>query len=650
MKKKIRNHYLLLISLALLFCACNKNEEMDNLVCFQTGGCVSVHFSHLDNEVEQTINVVNRSLEASVTQINLFSQEELAAYNKRNATDYQLMPSNTYQLGETNVAFSKGENAKETTIKMYPGKLFDVVRKDSEKREYAIPLKLSNQSVPNDNSIAIYVIDMDYPELRIEEGKDIRLMKKETDISLKIRTYQDDKIVSNQDNIDLNLALPDNAGEWLRMYNDTSDVKYQLLPVGAYELGKVTGIKGEDKCDVSVKIKRTLSSGSPLEYGRFILPVKLAGEDKNTALNHDVCVLKVNNPNSYDDVLREYDDGENIIFRVKIMIDKEGLELMDNDMEFFRNGLANRWDEVNKRFNGLDKKGILKRNYIFVPDLEDIIVTDDMGDNYWNAPTIYADRIDVEKFQLVVSYDCVQEASSGGGGGGIPISHIRMPYYGRTRQEILNYWDVTSRTALHVESLVHEIGHFRGLIDTYWCELSASDNLITHQGFWAEKGNMMGACYEPLETAIWSDYEMYVINAAGCKNVDIHAMMAKYFPDDVEITVTENGQPIEGCTLNFYPKDYGNSKVEKMSQSYTLNGSKITLNAKVPLFWPYQSWYEEFPHTYNRLLLAEAISTKTGKKGYIFIPVYEVHKQGLLDKAENKIIGRSVYKATININ
>ena len=101
--------------------------------------------------------------------------------------------------------------------------------------------------------------------------------------------------------------------------------------------------------------------------------------------------------------------------------------------------------------------------------------------------------------------------------------------------------------------------------------------------------------------------------------------------------------------MNFYPKDYTGSKIEKVSQTYTQNGNKITLNAKVPLFWPWQIWYESSPHAFNRLLLAEAVSQRTGKKGYIFIPVYEVHKQGLKDKSENPITEPSVFKATIDI-
>ena len=221
-----------------------------------------------------------------------------------------------------------------------------------------------------------------------------------------------------------------------------------------------------------------------------------------------------------------------------------------------------------------------------------------------------------------------------------------MTCYSQNKDDIRKHVGIEG---LSDESIVHELGHFRGLIDTYWCELRASNNQITHKGFQPERGNMMGACYEPLEEIEWSEYEMYVINATECKNVSIHGKVAEYFPDDVEFTVTENGEPVEGFTLKIYSKDYQDSQIKDVRKSYTESGSKITLNAKYPLFWPSQYWYENYHWTYHRLLLVEAISKKTGKKGYIFIPVYEVHKQGLIDKFVNPITGRSVFKATIDI-
>ena len=563
------------------------------------------------------------------------------------------MPEVTYELSATSLSFPGDAKSKEVSIKIHPRLLFDIVRRDTEDNTYTIPLKLSDQPVSNSSSTAIYIMNMSYPRVCLQKEASIRLLKEESEVALEAYTYEKQgspKLIPNQGDVDLELMVPEKVEEWLKLYNDTSSTKYQLLPVGAYEFSKVTGTEGENQCNASVKIKRTLTSGSPLGYGNFILPLKIVGADEYVVPSHDISVVKVVNSNNYDDVGREYDDGKNIIFHVKLAIDREGLEMMNNDIEFFRNSLAIQWDEINRRFKGLDKKGILKRNYIFVPDLEDIIIFEHEAGSNWDVAYNYADRIDSKKFQLAVSYDGIKQEGEGGGGygGKTPegVNHIMVTCYSKNSDELRHMHSLASLTD---ESVVHELGHFRGLIDTYWCDLSASDNLINGQKFQPERGNMMGACYEPLEMIEWSEYEMFVINATGAKNCSIYDTMAKYFPDDVEITVTENGKPAQGFTLNFYPKDYTGSKIEKVSQSYTQNGSRITLNAKVPLFWPWQEWYENYPHTFNRLLLAEAISQETGKKGYIFIPVYEVHKQGLKDKFEKPITGRSVFKTTINI-
>ena len=100
----------------------------------------------------------------------------------------------------------------------------------------------------------------------------------------------------------------------------------------------------------------------------------------------------------------EYDDGTNCAFNVKIAIDKEGWEM--RDAEFFKNRLKTEWDAINERFNKLDKQGALKRNYVFIPDLEDIIIyengKDDKGNNiskHWDVPVDHADKIDFNKFQ-----------------------------------------------------------------------------------------------------------------------------------------------------------------------------------------------------------------------------------------------------------
>lgn len=648
--------YFLLSTVVAFSSACNDdNEEAGNLACFQESGYVAAEFSYQDEIFEQTMTVLNRGMGTFNTQITPYTQAEIATYNQKNGTNYHVMPEGTYKLSETNLSFTDSEKAKDIQVTMYPKKLFEVIRKDTESKQYALPLKVGSQS----NFGAIYVVNMDYPVLKLsEEEITLRMVNEEEEISITACTYEEQEAtasIPNKGGVNLDLTILNNAEEWLEQYNACHSTEYRLLPLKAYQLGKMTGAKGEEKCTASIKVKRTLSSGESLEYGHFILPVQLAGTDEHVALKHDTCIVKVVNTNDYDDIGVEYDDGTNIIFHVKLAIDKEAFEMNNSNMELFRHKLAKQWDEINVRFNGLDKKGILRRNYIFVPDLKDIIVYEHKNNNsHWDVPKDYADRIAPQKYQCLVSYDCVIQEDEVGRGGGYGhtdygMGNILVIHPGKENVgKFIDHFE--DKTKNGTSSITHELGHFRGLIDTYWCELSASDNQVTGERFRPERGNMMGACYEPLENIEWSVYEMYVINATLATKCDIYKTVADYFPDKFELSVTEDGKPIEGFQLNVYRKPYSGNVIKKDDvMKHSSNGSSITLDAKVPLFWPHQGWFENYPHTFNRLILIEVISNKTGKKATKIIPVYDVHKQGLIDKSENPIIGNSVFKTTIDI-
>lgn len=49
-------------------------------------------------------------------------------------------------------------------------------------------------------------------------------------------------------------------------------------------------------------------------------------------------------PGNSNDVNKiEYDDGEQLIFNVKIAIDKEGLDFKNGDLEWFKENLKKQW-------------------------------------------------------------------------------------------------------------------------------------------------------------------------------------------------------------------------------------------------------------------------------------------------------------------
>ena len=640
----------LFIAVVAFASACNNdNEEAGNLACFRESGYIAAEFSYQDDNFEQTMTVLNRGMGTFNTQITPYTQAEMATYNQKNGTSYHVMPEGTYKLSETNLSFADNEKAKDILVTMYPNKLFEVIRKDTESKQYALPLKVGKRS----NSGAIYVVNMDYPVLKLsEEEITLRMVNEEEERSISACTYEEQEAtepIPNKGNISLNLTISNNAEEWVEKYNAEHNTEYQLLPSTAYKSGKMTGVNGEKKCTASITVNRTLLSGEPLEYGNFILPIQLTGTDEHVAVNHDIHIIKVINTNEYNDVEREYNDGKNCIFHVKIAIDKPGYEMSGRDMRYFQEKIAIQWEAITERFNALDKNGLLKRNYIFVPDVKDIIVYDENNLNRKDNP-----RIPYDKFQLIVCYDFYKDDNINIGGGSYSgdmsagIDLIGMGAYCKDAEEfdrVLN-----PETSGFEEALAHELGHFRGLLDTYLCDLSSSNNKINGQSFTAEWGNMMGAYNRPIGEVWWSDYEAYVINVTGAKHCAGSATVAEYFPENMEVIVTEQGKPCDDFTLKFYPKN-GSGIIESVKDKFEGTGGVIQIDAK-KLFWKFDGGWNERPYAgfFYKLFLVEAINKKTGKKAYKMLPYYDVHKQGLIDKSEKPIDGESTFKYSINID
>ena len=348
----------------------------------------------------------------------------------------------------------------------------------------------------------------------------------------------------------------------------------------------------------------------------------------------------------------EYDDGTNCAFNVKIAIDKEGWEM--RDAEFFKNRLKTEWDAINERFNKLDKQGALKRNYVFIPDLEDIIIyengKDDKGNNiskHWDVPVDHADKIDFNKFQCLVVYDFViQDFEVGKGGGcgddGKGMSNILVINPNEENvDKLYDHFDETK--AKTIASITHELGHFRGIWDLYVVNFNGKNNPINGKGFRAPDGIMNDNTYGTLEECYWNEYELLCLNANLSKKEYRlwDSCMWEYFTDLIEVSVTEDNKPVDGFKLNFYK--YESGKINPVVHIAMDNEGSIIRKEARDLFWHGSAKWQ-----YYSMFLLEAVNANTGHKGYAFLPYYEPHMQGLKDKCETPINGKSIYKMTID--
>ncbi len=382
------------------------------------------------------------------------------------------------------------------------------------------------------------------------------------------------------------------------------------------------------------------------------------GEDENDVPKKETPEIPTDTDEiDYSKVKIEYDDGKNIIFHVKLAIDKEGLEMRNGDLEYFKVRLKAQWQQINERFNGLDKKKALKRNYIFVPDLDDILVYEyENSNSHWTVPEkFYAQRkLDLTKYQCMVVYDFVVQEGEGGGGFGDYDGMGNILVINAGTSNIGKFYDHFSTSANTAAAITHELGHFRGNVDIYTHVVSKSNNPISNEAFTPTAGNMNNP-YPALENCAWSDYEIQVINLTGAKKEFriIYKCMNNYFADNIEVTITEKGQDVSGYTLNFYKVKRENgtcSVTSDISLTQSADGNTARVDA-YNLFWTgYDYNYrEKYPWTYQDLFLMEVINRKTGNKAYKFITNYEVHSQGIKDKGEDKISGKSIYRIAIDI-
>ena len=199
-------------------------------------------------------------------------------------------------------------------------------------------------------------------------------------------------------------------------------------------------------------------------------------------------------------------------------------------------------------------------------------------------------------------------------------------------------------------SITHELGHFRGAIDTYTHSVNAADNPVSHTAFTPAYGNMNNP-YGPTEdeSSLWNDYEIKVLNAVGAKKEFrlIYTTMRDYFADQIKINAVRNRKLLqEGMTINFYNAT-GHKVDPNVLADRTVRSSDASASVDAyKLFWYNDK--ELYPWTYYDMFLVEVL-TEDNRKGYAWLPNYFVHEQGLTDKADPNHTGLSIYELNVEI-
>lgn len=360
-----------------------------------------------------------------------------------------------------------------------------------------------------------------------------------------------------------------------------------------------------------------------------------------------------------------YDDGKTLKFNVKIAVDREGLEYNGHDVAWVKENMKKQWEEINQRFKDLDKDNKLERTYEFIPDLDDIVLYSKGDCDHWNVPNWLDEqgKLDKEKYHCMVTYDFFAEPGEGGGGCGgyehmANILVIHALSDGDPSE--YKYTDHFTRESRGVSSIVHELGHFRGNIDTYTHSVSKSQNKVCPDSAFTPIYGNMNTPYDDLDRpegcrSYWNPYELKVLNAtkASTEKQIIYITMRDYFADGIKIVPVEEDYktPVtSGYTVKFYDASGHQVKTEVIKEFENQEGGPLEIDA-YDLFWKNDRY--TYPWTYYDMFFVEVdVESGSGhnvRKGYRFMPNYHVHEKGLDDKRNPDFEGRSIFTLKVPV-
>ncbi|WP_339735051.1 hypothetical protein [uncultured Sunxiuqinia sp.] len=377
-----------------------------------------------------------------------------------------------------------------------------------------------------------------------------------------------------------------------------------------------------------IRTKKKIAVSGQLEerlvFFLFILLI-MGGCSSSSPSDNDILVSKDTR------YLPDYDNGDTIYINVKIAIDERGWNSKTPD--YFKTELTKQWQQINARFNNSDRKKLLKRTYVFQPDVNDIIVYS--GCSYWGengANEKVIKQMDTTFFKLGVIYDFFYEGAEAGeyGGGCGDDRGIGTILVINGSEDFKNKYNDHFGVYTY-RAITHELGHFRGVTDLYIDVIEAANNPLSQEKFMPDHCLMNDFCYTPDEESYWSDYAVKIINKVGNQKKAglINDLMYEDFADRMLITATKNGDPID-AQVKLYPAEYDHTKWSSVIKEtplfvYSLTNGQFQVNDLRKLFFRSDNHWDRY-----HVFLSEA--TVGNEKRYLWIADYMMHESGMDEK------------------
>lgn len=234
-----------------------------------------------------TVKRIGGTFDSELTaKLDVWSEDELAAYNEKEKTTYTSLPESSYSLTSKEVTFASGTNKTNVEIKIKSSEIFS--EQGELKDDYVIALKLKSDKAElkkRQCDLLLHLVvasaNVGFVSAEVE-----RVSVGEATTRVEIMTSLDYKVGGKESGSDwdfsCDLKVPENASELVAAYNQTNNSNYELLPSNSYNLGKVSYKVGDKEAEGTLSIDR-----KAIEVKYYLLPLTLANVSTGAVLCRD---------------------------------------------------------------------------------------------------------------------------------------------------------------------------------------------------------------------------------------------------------------------------------------------------------------------------------------------------------------------------
>lgn len=281
-------------------CTASDNEAATNEsnLYLSPSGYQKVAIANTDKRQDTNIKVCKTNGTATSEiyfSLDVWEDNELEDYNKKNGTTYTLLPSDTYEIADTKV-IAAGKKDASIPISFYSEKMLD--HAGASAGIYVLPLRLNSDDNEVDDSKkdVLLNVSLSIPTLGFRDSEMWQELSGETSaIKITAVLTQDGNRMLSKQSFKYSLMMPDNASDLVDQYNNENKKNCLLLPQNACEFTEGVYAADMSTSEYTLNVKR-----SDLESADYLLPLVICPKEGNGVLQgSDILMLHLNNNDTF---------------------------------------------------------------------------------------------------------------------------------------------------------------------------------------------------------------------------------------------------------------------------------------------------------------------------------------------------------------